>query len=297
MRLEWLEYFITTANVGSISAAAEKHKVTRPAVSTALKRLEQEVGRELFRKGRAGVTLTAEGVQVLERAQQVMAIIEDMCICPTEETVCFVVDSQISLMQYLNETIVSPFRTLHPNIHITLRPVYIGDVAEEFLRHGSKISVVLDGKEARVLERVRQFGCETVRLGKVTRKIFLGAGHRLAGKAVLDAEDLRGEYIAYYSGGQNHISGRYAPYFAGEYRLADMDDVLSLAVRNEAVVILPELTVRCARLVRKGALVEKDILFPGIEKTAPIHAVRVPYLSSAEELFWEYLIANFPKKP
>ena len=296
MRLEWLEYSITTAHVGSISAAAERHKVTRPAVSTALKKLEQEVGRELFRTGRAGVTLTAEGMQVLERAQQVMAIIDDMRVGTAEETVCFVVDSQSSLVQYLNETIVTPFKALHPNIHVTLRPVYIGDAVDEF-RHGSKISVVLDGKEARVLERVRQFGCETVRLGMVTRKMFLGAGHRLAGKAVLDAEDLQGEYIAYYSGGQNHISGRYAPYFAGEYRLADMEDVLSLAVRNEAVVILPELTVRCARLVRKGALVEKDIPFPGIEKTAPIHAVRVPHLSSAEELFWEYLIANFPKKP
>lgn len=296
MRLEWLEYFITTASVGSISAAAERHKVTRPAVSTALKKLEQEVGRELFLKGRAGVTLTSDGVQILERAQQVMAIIEEMRVGSGKEVASLFVDTQSSLMQYLNETIVTPFRALHPNIHITLRPVYIGDAAEEF-RRGSRISVVLDGKEARVLERVRQLGGETVLLSTVTRKIFLGAGHRLAGKAVLDAEDLQGEYIAYYSGGQNHISGRYAPYFAGEYRLADMEDVLSLAVRNEAVVILPELTVRCARLVRKGALVEKDIPFPGIEKTAPIHAVRVPHLSSAEELFWEYLIANFPKKP
>ena len=296
MRLEWLEYFITTASAGSISAAAERHRVTRPAVSTALRKLEQEVGRELFLKGRAGVTLTAEGVQVLERAKQVMALIEDMRAGSVGGPVSVVVDSQSSLVQYLNETIASPFRTLHPDIHVTLRPVYIGDAADEF-RRGSKMSVVLDGKEARVMERVRLLGCETVCLGTVTRKIFLGAGHRLAGKAMLDAEDLKSEYIAYYSGGLNHISGRYAPYFAGEYRLADMEDVLSLAIRNEAVVILPELTVRCARLVRRGALVEKEIPFPGIEKTAPIHAVRVLDLSPAEELFWEYLIANFPRRP
>ncbi len=296
MRLEWLEYFITTANVGSISAAAERHRVTRPAVSTALRKLEQEVGRELFLKGRAGVTLTAEGVQVLEQAKQVMAIIEDMRAGSAAGPVDIVVDSQSSLVQYLNENIVAPFRTLHPNIHVRLRPVHIGDAAEEF-RNGSRMSVVLDGKEARVLERVRHFGCETVLLGTVRRKIFLGSGHRLAGKSTLEPEDLKSEYIAYYSGGLNHISGRYAPYFAGEYRLADMEDVLSLAVRNEAVVILPELTVRCARLVRKGALVEKDIPLTGIEKNPPIHAVRIPRLSSAEELFWEYLIANFPGRP
>ena len=44
MRLDWLEYFITTADSGSISAAAERLGVTRPAVSTALKKLEQDVG-------------------------------------------------------------------------------------------------------------------------------------------------------------------------------------------------------------------------------------------------------------
>ena len=76
MRLEWLEYFITTADAGSISAAAERLGMTRPAVSTALKKLEQDVGQELFLKGRAGVSLTPEGERVLDMAQQIMAQVD-----------------------------------------------------------------------------------------------------------------------------------------------------------------------------------------------------------------------------
>ena len=76
-----------------------------------------------------------------------------------------------------------------------------------------------------------------------------------------------------------------------------MEDVVSLAVCDEAVVIRPELTVRCARLVRRAALEEKDIPFPGMEKTAPIHAVRVSNLSSAEELLREELVAHRPRRP
>ncbi len=291
MRLDWLEYFITTADSGSISAAAERLGVTRPAVSTALKKLEQDVGQELFLKGRAGVTLTPEGERVLDMAQQVMELIEQMR--SGKEPVSFCVDTQVSMLQYLKETVVNPFREIHPDMGVRLRPVYIGDVVEAF-RHGSRISVVLDGREGRVIERVRGLGCEAVFLGTVTRKMFLGAGHPLAAKEKLTPEDLKNEYIAYYSGGLNHISRHYTSYFAGEYRLADIEDVLSLAIRNEAVVILPAQTLRCCRLVQVGALVEKDIPFPGVEKVAPVHAVRAAHLSAVERTFWDYLLAAYP---
>ena len=295
MRFDWLEYFITTAESGSISAAAEKLGITRPAVSTALKRLEQEVGRELFFKGRSGVTLTEEGHRILEKAQQIMAIVDDMRSGDDRKDARTVsVDTQTSLQQYLNETIVTPFISTHAGITVRLRPVFIGDVVEEF-RQGSRISVVLDGRDSRVIEKVQGLGCETVLLGMITRKLFIGAGHPLASRSMLTPEDFREEYIAYYSGGRNHISGRYTPYFAGEYRLADLEDVLSLVVRNEAVVILPEQTMLCTRFLQRGMLVKRDIPFPDVEKTAPVHAVRIPHLSEAEQAFWQYLLTTFPK--
>lgn len=294
MRLDWLEYFITTAGAGSISAAAERLGVTRPAVSTALKKLEQDVGQELFLKGRAGVTLTPEGERVLDMAQQVMALIEQMRLGDNAKTsVPLCVDTQVSMLQYIKETVVNPFRNKYPDMGVRLRPVYIGDVVEA-LQHGTRISVVLDGREGRVIERARGLGCEAVFLGMVSRKMFLGAGHPLAAKEKLTPEDLKNEYIAYYSGGLNHISRHYTSYFAGEYRLADIEDVLSLAIRNEAVVILPAQTLRCCRLVQVGALVEKDIPFPGVEKVAPVHAVRAAHLSTAEQTFWDYLLAAYP---
>ena len=294
MRLDWLEYFITTADAGSISAAAERLGMTRPAVSTALKKLEQDVGQELFLKGRAGVSLTPEGERVLDMAQQIMALTEEMRSCGNANVpVSFCVDTQVSMLQYLKETVVNPFKSSHPDMGVRLRPVYIGDVVEEF-RRGARLAVVLDGREGRVIERVKGLGCEAVFLGTVTRKMFLGAGHPLAARDTLTPEDLKNEYIAYYSGGLNHISRHYTSYFAGEYRLADIEDVLSLAIRNEAVVILPAQTLRCSRLVRAGALVEKDIPFPGVEKVAPVHAVRAAHLSAVEQLFWDYLLVSYP---
>ena len=45
--------------------------------------------------------------------------------------------------------------------------------------------------------------------------------------------------------------------------------------------------------VEKGMMVEREIPLPDIDHSAPIVAIRVPELSPAELLLWEYLIAHF----
>ena len=48
MELRVLRYFITIAEEGSISMAAEKLMITQPTLSRQLKDLEQELGEPLF---------------------------------------------------------------------------------------------------------------------------------------------------------------------------------------------------------------------------------------------------------
>jgi len=53
--------FYETAKAGNISRAAEKLKVSQPAVSKSLSRLEKEFGEKLLIRNSRGVKLTAEG--------------------------------------------------------------------------------------------------------------------------------------------------------------------------------------------------------------------------------------------
>lgn len=48
MELRVLRYFITIAEEGSVSKAAEKLMITQPTLSRQLKDLEQELGEPLF---------------------------------------------------------------------------------------------------------------------------------------------------------------------------------------------------------------------------------------------------------
>lgn len=63
MELRVLHYFLAVAREQSISAAAEALHLSQPALSTQLKAMEEELGKQLMIRGTKGsrrVTLTEE---------------------------------------------------------------------------------------------------------------------------------------------------------------------------------------------------------------------------------------------
>ena len=79
MELRVLQYFLTVAREQSISAAAESLHLTQPTLSTQLKALEEEVGKQLMIRGTKGprkITLTEDGILLRKRAEEIMALVK-----------------------------------------------------------------------------------------------------------------------------------------------------------------------------------------------------------------------------
>jgi len=74
--IEWYRVFYWTAVKGSLSKAAEALHITQPAVSHTLKRLESQLGGQLFFRTAKGVTLTAEGKVMFKHVEQAFRIME-----------------------------------------------------------------------------------------------------------------------------------------------------------------------------------------------------------------------------
>lgn len=74
MELRLLEYFLTIAAAGSISQAAERLHITQPTLSRQLKGLETELGAPLFTRTNHGLTLTAAGLFLKTRAQEILTL-------------------------------------------------------------------------------------------------------------------------------------------------------------------------------------------------------------------------------
>lgn len=79
MELRLLEYFLAVAREQNITAAAESLHVSQPALSTQLKSLEQELGKQLLIRGVKGsrkVTLTEEGMILRKRAEEILSLVQ-----------------------------------------------------------------------------------------------------------------------------------------------------------------------------------------------------------------------------
>lgn len=73
MELYHLRTFVTVAEEGHLTRAAERLFTSQPAISAHIKGLEEELGVTLFLRTPKGMQLTAEGTQLLSRAQMALA--------------------------------------------------------------------------------------------------------------------------------------------------------------------------------------------------------------------------------
>lgn len=72
MDIRTMQYFLTIAQEGSFTKAAECLHMTQPPLSRQMRDLESELGVTLFDRGGKGITLTEEGARFKERAQEMV---------------------------------------------------------------------------------------------------------------------------------------------------------------------------------------------------------------------------------
>ena len=78
MELRVLQYFLAVAREQNISAAAESLHISQPALSTQMKALEEELGKQLLIRGVKGsrkVLLTEEGMLLRKRAEEILELV------------------------------------------------------------------------------------------------------------------------------------------------------------------------------------------------------------------------------
>lgn len=76
MEIRDMQYFLSIAQEGSISGAANALHVAQPSLSRQMKALEDELGKTLFIRGSRRVTLTEEGMILRKRAEEMLSLME-----------------------------------------------------------------------------------------------------------------------------------------------------------------------------------------------------------------------------
>lgn len=76
MEIRVLEYFMAVAREQSISGAAKHLHLTQPTLSRQLKEFEEELGKQLFIRGKRKITLTDDGVLLRKRAEEIIDLVQ-----------------------------------------------------------------------------------------------------------------------------------------------------------------------------------------------------------------------------
>ncbi|MEP9379321.1 LysR family transcriptional regulator [Aquabacter sp. CN5-332] len=148
MDLRQLRYFVTVADSGSISAAASLLRVAQSAVSRQMRRLEEDVGGELFKRSVAGTALTDSGLMLLERARFILGEVENAANDVStfsrgmRGTVRMAAPGSVGRALYVPTAQL--FRTQYPQVHLELAETNTADVLQRLSAGLLDLGIVSD---------------------------------------------------------------------------------------------------------------------------------------------------------
>lgn len=119
------EYFMAIAEEGSISKAAERLYISQPSLSKYLKRLEENIGEELFNRESYPLKLTGAGELYLSYVKEITAkekrLLEELSYMKSSETGEISMGITVWRSSILLPVVLPVFRAEYPHIHIKIQ--------------------------------------------------------------------------------------------------------------------------------------------------------------------------------
>lgn len=186
--LRQIRCFVTIAELGQVSRAAEQLNVTQSAVTIALRELEHELGYRLFNRAAHGMQLTEDGRHFLAHAHTIEAAVADAHGMPRlgEVDAELLLAATPTLVGYFLPEHVHRLAGLHPALRIAMRELDRRSIEAGLLDGTFDIGVL-------VTSNVSDPALETLTLVHSPRRLWVSAGHRLAGQAQVSLADVARE--------------------------------------------------------------------------------------------------------
>jgi DNA-binding transcriptional LysR family regulator len=139
VEIQQLRCFVAVAEEGSFTKAAQVLDLSQPSLSQSVSRLEAEFRTELFVRGSRGVTLTADGHLLLDRARQVMATVDSARSAVDARhgiTTGRLVVACFNGFTTTMAQVVAEFCARYPAVHVAVRPPAPDDQVFEWIGSG-----------------------------------------------------------------------------------------------------------------------------------------------------------------
>ena len=191
MDLRVLEYFLMTAEEGSITHAAELLHVSQPTVSRQLMDLERELGKTLLVRTKKNISLTKDGLLFRETAREILALyqkaVREDASARELSGDLYIGMGETGSVRFLAQEIAA-FQTLYPGVHFHLISENADRICEDIEKG------LLDA--GLVMRNVNSSTFEILELGRTeTWGVLVPEGHPLVAEPEVSGKMLRQERL------------------------------------------------------------------------------------------------------
>ena len=190
MTLNELRYIVAVAQERSFGRAAAKCFVSQPALSVAIQKLEEELGAQLFERGKSEVSVTPVGERVVEQAQLVLeeaARIRELARAGRNQLVGpFKLGVIYTVAPYLLPDLIPALRVRAPEMPLELEE-NLTEVLETELKSGRLDAAIIALPFAPP-------GVATVFLYEEPFQVVVPSGHKWARRKSVHPDELVGEH-------------------------------------------------------------------------------------------------------
>lgn len=201
--MESLQSFVMVCEEKSISEAAEKLYVSKQALSTAIRRLEEEVNAALFVRSRRGMELTMEGEVLYAKATKMLELWEGTKreIIEVREVKGTRLDVGFSMMSiaYWNKELEERFFRENPSTNLSVENDISVNLREKLNQR--EIDVMITGTKTEEPEHYTR-----ILLRKHDAYLIMNENDPLASVERITPLDLQGRHLCFFSGNEWHMN-------------------------------------------------------------------------------------------
>ncbi len=211
MTIQQLKYVVTVAEKGKINEAAQSLFISQPSLTNAIHELERELGFPIFNRTNRGIAVTKSGTKFLSYARQVveqMSLLESTFLKTVPEKQHF----QVSTQHY--SFVVDAFVTFlkeadYQEYDVTLRECRTAEIIDDVKNARSQLGFLyISNFNRKIMQKfINDNHLQFTPLFEARPHIFINSAHPLAGKRLVQLEDLQpypylsfeqGEYNSFY---------------------------------------------------------------------------------------------------
>ena len=290
-----LEMFVATAEVRGVQRAAERVFRTQPAVSMALRKLEEELGAPLFdRSNRGAYVLTATGESLYSSAKRLLTLRDEALTHIRElhslERGRVRIGANESAGVYLLPRLIEAFRRKHPMIRIDVSRQNTSQLIQEIRDNSVDLALISFMPEEKDIEAVPLMKDELI--------LIAHPGHSLAGKKKIHIRDLGNESFIAHTVASRSRHRVIEAFRSSETPLnitmevAMIETIKKLIAMNLGIGFVPEMCVQDE--IERGALVRLPLEGFEYQRTLWLARRRTDAHSHASREFTNTVVSMAP---